>query len=344
MEILQKLQTALIDIRGEDGLTSRVDQHSFLRKRARKVTDTLISELDWQEIMSSLDKIPHQLSHIPTHHNDDKFVPFFFSYIENEFTQIVESVLTLNEKSIKLFIEDLDFAAEAFKSLSSGWTDACEKCGKQIHIKFDPTHNLLYQVKFPLDSSKLECDYEPSNLEHVIISSPSREIIISDSLNDFILLHNKQISAEYKSFVKNQLMTTSSTSVRGDDLLRAFYARFNMGYFHIGKGYLDLLKAEDNISLIRVDTSHNNEGDHFYDVSSRYLTIMDLGYFKTICQSKSLDYKQAMRSISAKTIQIDSEFTEINNYRTAENQVQLVFSELSQKSSIQSRESSLSKD
>ena len=325
--MLIEMQHALIELsRAKKRTQHKINDYRFLKTRA---VNTLLASakppLDWNQIVKSLNLLPHSLAkHSSRSLPSEELKQFISEHLIDEFVAITSLLRRNSPDIVDLFTTNLDFAKEVFESHCLGWFDCCDNCGEAIHLKFDPTTSTIKMAsKHLMQVNQLGCNHSEFSTLSFELHAPSRKLVISDNLNDFALKQSQQLSEKYQNFAKTRLSSISSTSKRGAARINAFYEKHNIGCIHVGKGDVSL-EVYNGITLIKrphdlpLDTHSANLTQNIakrsfdYTVKSLYLSMMDFAEFSGLCHQQGLELHKSLKELNATILDVPSNWVIVN--------------------------------
>jgi hypothetical protein len=320
MYLLKALKNTLIELSRARAKSGRsLNEYNFIRNRVLNSVELHFKEDELRQLIKSFDQLPHRVSQQPTTVESHQ-VAMFLQHLIDDFTSVLLMIEKKGGDVRELFISDSDFACEIISKHSTGWMDSCTDCGQSLHLKYD-----LFSKKIVLAQKRLRtaddivCAYRlPKPLE-LTLFCPSKKLVVSDSLNDFVVANSATLAKHYDAFLSGALRELSSTSLRGKALLSEFYASHNLGYFCVGKGALYLTHDERQAWLTKQRREHEQP---FINVSSLFVTMMDYAEFCGFCNQLGLDIHQTLKMQDARIIDVAEDALHIS-YTLSDSRINL---------------------
>jgi hypothetical protein len=303
MDLLKALQNTLTELSRARVKSGRsLNEYNYIRSRVLNSVELYFNDAESYRVIESFGKLPHRVSQQPDSVESHQLA-LFLQHLIDDFT----SVLLMVEKKAgdvrELFISDKDFAYEILSKHSSGWMDSCQDCGQSLHLKYDLfAKNVVLAQKRLRKAEEVVCSYrQPKPLELDLLC-PSKRLLISDSLNEFVVTNSSTLKRHYNEFVSHQLRGLSSTSLKGKALLSEFYASHNLGHFFVGKGPL-FLSHDTQQAVFSKHTADQTEP--FIQVRSMFVTMMDYAEFSGFCNQLGLDIYETLKAQDARLIDLE---------------------------------------
>lgn len=303
MDLLKALQNTLIELGRARAKSGRsLNDYNYIRSRVLNSVELYFNDSESYRVIESFSKLPHRASQQPATAESHQ-LELFIQHLIDDYT----SVLLMVEKKAgdvrDLFISDKDFANEILSKHTSGWMDSCQDCGQSLHLKYDLVGKRVVLAEKRLrKAEEIVCSYrEPKPLELDLLC-PSKRLLISDSLNDFVVTNSSTLTQHYKEFVSRELRGLSSTSLKGKALLSEFYASHNLGHFFVGKGALYLSHDSRQALFCK---NNAEQAEPFITVRSMFVTMMDYAEFSGFCHQLGLDIYETLKAQDARLIDLE---------------------------------------
>lgn len=338
MNLYKEMQKTLAELsraRGKAG--PRFNQYNYIKSRAINTVQKAFTQRNWTHIHHTLQDIPHKLTaNTPGIEFTPAVQQAIINHLVDDFTRVVMLVDKNGGDIAKLFICDEDFARDIYHSHSIGWFDTCEDCGRSIQLKFDPTSYAIKLAHNNLsDSRRLVCAFKKDSSLTFKLQIPSKKVVVSDELNQFVISHNHYLSEQYDQFVKAKLNDISSTSRQGNRYITEFYAEYNLGCLYVEKGLVEIESNSKYTCISRGDVAvssafhaDNRSGQLQqqapYTVHSLYLSMMDYAEFSGLCNQLGLNCHETLSALNARIIDISAETLHITQYDNMNNHLLIV--------------------
>jgi hypothetical protein len=309
MYLLKALQNTLIELHRARAKSGRsLNEYNYIRSRVLNSVELYFDKAESRRIIKSFDSLPHQVSQQPETMESHQLA-LFLQHLIDDFTSVLLMVERRAGDVRDLFLADNDFAYEIISKHSSGWMDSCQDCGQSLHLKYDVfSRNIVLAQKRLRMANDIVCSHRHPKPLELDIACPSKKLVISDSLNDFVVANSTTLAGHYDEFLTNALRDLSSTSVRGKGLLSEFYASHNLGYFYVGKGPLYLAHDDSHVMLSKQQVEQE---EAFIDIRSLFVSMMDYAEFCGFCNQLGLDTYETLKAQDARLIDVEQEVLQI---------------------------------
>lgn len=303
MDLLKALQNTLTELSRARAKSGRsLNEYNYIRSRVLNSVELYFNEAECCRVIESFGELSHRVSQLPDS-LDSHQLALFLQHLIDDFT----SVLLMVEKKAgdvrELFTSDKDFAGEILAMHASGWLDSCQDCGQSLHLKYDLlTKKVILAQKRLRKTEDIVCSYrQPKPLELDLLC-PSKRLLISDSLNEFVVTNSSALKQHYNEFVSRELRGLSSTSLKGKALLSEFYASHTLGHFFVGKGPLYLSRDTQQLVFSKHAAEHT---EPFIQVRSMFVTMMDYAEFSGFCNQLGLDINETLKAQDARLVDLE---------------------------------------
>jgi hypothetical protein len=305
MYLLKSLQNTLIELHRARAKSGRsLNEYNYIRSRVLNSVELYFDEAESRQVIKSFDSLPHRVSQQPETIESHQ-LGLLQQHLVDDFTSVLRMIERKGGEVRELFIADKDFACDIISKHSSGWMDSCSDCGQSLHLKYDLfSKNIVLAQKRLRMANDIVCSHrQPKPLELALLC-PSKKLVVSDSLNDFVVANSTTLAQHYDEFLTNELGGLSSTSLRGKGLLSEFYASHNLGYFYVGKGPLYLAHDDNHVMLSK---QQSEQEEAFIDVRSLFVSMMDYAEFCGFCNQLGLDTYETLKAQNARLIDVEQE-------------------------------------
>lgn len=305
MHLLKALQSTLIELNRARAKSGRsLNEYNYIRNRVLNSIELHINEAELGSVIHSFDQLPHQVSQQPTTMESHQ-MSLFLQHLIDDFTSVLLMVERRGGEVRELFVSDKDFAIDIIARHSSGWMDSCRECGQSLHLKYDLFSKTVRQVQKRLRSAdELVCNYHRPKPLELSVLCPSKKLVVSDSLNEFVIANSATLSEQYQVFLSNTLRDLSSSSLRGKALLSEFYASHNLGYFCVGKGPLYLTQKGSQTWLSKQAADQEAP---LINIASLFVTVMDYAELCGFCHQLGLDIYETLKTQNARLIDVEQD-------------------------------------
>lgn len=308
MNLLRQLQLTLKDLASVANQSSyHFSPHHFIKNRISKIIEFYLTPDKIRSISASYSALPHKLSKRPGAKLSKNCLGRLSQILIDDFTSALLAVAKASESQRQRFVADAGFARHLLQSHLSGWYDCCEACGEAVHLTFNLADEAISLAGEQMTSAaNHRCAYQDNTADtDFILSTPSRMLVISDSLNDFLLAHSRYLADAYQRFVKDKLCKIDSSSQRGKLITAQFYAAHNLAHLYVGKGHLCVQDHTDHVELVREQRRDSMLPSPLtLNVTSLYLTMMDYSKLTSFCHHIGKHTHTVLKSINASLIEI----------------------------------------
>lgn len=304
MYLVNQLQTTLRELdRASLKAGHRFNHFNFLKARTSKTIEFYLNQTRAQSLIASLSALPHRLSQHSESTSSDAGMAKLSQTLIDDLSAVLLKVSRYEPADRQRFIEDQQFALQLIDSLSHGWHDCCQDCGESLQLKLSFTDDQVVlahkQIK---DTGKMQCAFsEPPRQTSVSLSTPSRILVISDSLNEFIISNNPYLTEAYDKFLATEMKKIASSSIRGKLMMTEFYASHNLAYFYVGKGRLGVNKLDDRVELQRLDA---DSSPLLVNIDSHCITLMDYTEFTGFCHQLGKKTYDTLKLLNASIVEV----------------------------------------
>jgi hypothetical protein len=305
MYLTTQLQSTLMELdRASKKTANRFSAFNFIKARVSKTVEFYLTPKTTKTIVESFAKLPHKFTQRPLPDNKGS-IGRLSQILIDDFTQVLLMIHQSPEEIRHQFINDSHFADEIINAHTQGWSDCCEDCGVSLDLALKMNENKVVLANKQLaDSQQFVCAYsDKSKVTTVRINTPSKILVLSDSLNDFLVSNNHNLSAAYQKFVKAKLSKISSASERGKLMTTDFYAKHNIAHFYVGRGLLGIHEKTDGYQLEPVGDDEVTSPLSL-NIDSLFLTMMDYSEFTAFCHEIDKSTYQVLKSLNANIVQL----------------------------------------
>lgn len=303
MDLVKDLQNTLAELSRARAKSGRsLNEYNYIRSRVLNSVELYFNEAESCRVIESFGELPHRVSQLPDSLESHQLA-LFLQHLIDDFTRVLQMMEKKNGEVRAAFIADKDFAYEILSMHASGWLDSCQDCGQSLHLKYDLlAKKVVLAQKRLRKAENIACSYrQPKPLELDLLC-PSKRLLISDSLNEFVVTNSTALKQYYNEFVSRELCGLSSTSLKGKALLSEFYAAHNLGHFFVGKGPLYLSHDTQQFVL----SKHTGEQtEPFIQVCSMFVTMMDYAEFCGFCNQLGLDIDETVKVHDARLFDLE---------------------------------------
>lgn len=281
------------------------NQHNFIKSRVSKIIEFYLTPARIRSIKQSYSALPHKLIRRLGTNLEKSYLGRLSQILVDDFTSVLMAIAKASEAKRQQFIVNSNFAYQFMRSRLKGWYDCCDDCGEMIHLKINLAEDTVtLAAEQPTSPTQKQCAFDNNAAAELVISTPSRTLIVSDSLNDFLLTNSSYLSESYQRFVQDSLCKIDSSSKRGKQMTAEFYASHNLAYLFVGKGLLSVHEHERYVELVRGERNTLMPSPLTLDMKSLYLTMMDYSKFISFCDHIGKRSYHVMKTLNARLVEV----------------------------------------